>query len=442
MTAARMIQRTAATTGVVLSLSIAGAPAAHADIPGQGIITAPISAAGDLLSSAAGWGFDKVAEGIAKWVLGAVSFFVDGAVRFLQTSSRPQVDADWFAGPGSPFAAVRNIAGVLLLAFALLAVLQGLLHGDVGMMVRQVAGKVPVAIAGMVVTTAVVVKLLDLTDALSSAVLATTDEQALRFLSGFGVTVNGLTSGFAAVVLGLVAVIAGLILWVELLVRSSLVYLLVAISPLGFAAMVWPSARGFLRKTVELLVAVILSKFVICVALAIGVAALSGAGETAGTDGASAGLGTLLVGAVLLGLAAFSPFIVLKLVPAVEAAVVAHGVSRGPLRAAQTGAAGYSTVTRLAGGSSSPRPPGQAAGGASAAAPGAAGGGTGTAAGASAAGPAGVAAGAATAGIALASTAASRAKASAERAAERPRQAEQRSAPPRVSPRQDRRERP
>ena len=82
--------------------------------------------------------------------------------------------------------------------------------------------------------------------------------------------------------IGLVAVIAGLLLWVELLVRASLVYLLVAISPLGFAATLWPAARGFLRKTIEILLAVILSKFVICVALAIGVAALSGAGD-AGT---------------------------------------------------------------------------------------------------------------------------------------------------------------
>lgn len=444
MSASRIARRGGVVTCALLALSIAGAPTAHADIPGQGIITAPISAAGDLLSSAAGWGFDKVAAGIAKWVLGAVSFFVDGAVRFLQTSSRPQVDADWFAGPGSPFAAVRNIAGVLLLAFALLAVLQGLLHGDVAMMVRQVAGKLPAAIAGMVVTTAVVVKLLDLTDALSGAVLATTDQQALHFLSGFGVAVTGLTSGFAAVVLGLVAVVAALILWVELLVRSSLVYLLVAISPLGFAAMVWPSARGFLRKTIELLVAVILSKFVICVALAIGVAALSGAGETAGTDSASAGLGTLLVGAVLLGLAAFSPFIVLKLVPAVEAAVVAHGVSRGPLRAAQSGAASYSTVTRLAGGSSSSRPPGESAGAFSAAPASAGRAGAGSsAAGASAAGgPAGVAAGAATAGIALASVPARRGRASAEQSANRRSAGDAPGPPPRPAPRQDRRERP
>src|SRR5207253_4133965 len=118
-------------------------------------------------------------------------------------------------------------------------------------------------------------------DALSTAVLANSDGQAVRFLSGFGLATTAGTNGFAAVVLGLVAVVAALVLWVELLVRSALIYLLVAISPIGFAAAVCPSARGLLRRLAELLLAVVVSKFVICVALAVGVAALAGAGHAA-----------------------------------------------------------------------------------------------------------------------------------------------------------------
>jgi type IV secretion system protein TrbL len=407
-------------------LIVAAASPASADVPGTGIVQ-------DVLSGATGWAFDEIAEGIAKWVLGAVAFFVEGALHFLQNSARPQVEADWFAGPESPFAAVRNIAAVLLLAFAFLGILQGLLHGEIGLMVRQVAGKLPLAVIGMVVTVAAVGKLLDLTDALSAAVLATTDDQALHFLSGFGVAVTGATSGFAAVVLGLVAVIAALILWIELLVRASLVYLLVAISPLGFAAMLWPSARGVLRKTIELLVAVILSKFVIAVALSIGTAALAGAGEAAhGSGGAGAGLATLLVGSVVVGLAAFAPFIVLKLVPVAEGAMAAHGVSRGPVRAMQSGASTYNSVSRLAGGgaqrshasrasgssgtssASGPRQTATQAGSASKA---------GTAS-------AGVAAGVATAGIAAAAAATRRTGAAADRAADGgTRSREQRSKP-------------
>ena len=309
-----------------------------------------------------------MADGLAIWVLGAVEFFVNGALDFLRTSARPDVEAAWFAGAGSPYAAVRNIAAALLVGFVFLGLLQGLLQADPAGMVRRLAGNLPVAVAGMVVTTALVSRLLELTDVLSNAVLSSSDQQALHFLSGFGASATSMTSGFAAVLLGLVAVIAALLLWVELIVRSSLVYLLVAISPLGFAATLWPSARGFVRKIVEILLAVILSKFVIAIALAIGVAALAGAGS-AGTGeatpaAAGAGLGTLLVGAVVLGLAAFSPFLVLKLVPVAEGALLAQGVSRGPVRAAQTGVGTYSSVRMVGRLSGSGGPGGGGGGGA------------------------------------------------------------------------------
>jgi hypothetical protein len=323
-----------------------------------GTIPNPVSVVTDAIGGAAGWAFDKVAEGIAEWILSSVSFFVKGAVDFLTTSARPDVAGAWFAGAGSPYASVRDVAAVLLLAFVFIGLIQGLLAGDPIGMVRRIVGYLPLAVGGMVVTTAVVAKLLDLTDALSSSVLTNSGDQAVQFLSGFGSAVTQGSSGFAAVVLGLVAIVAGLLLWIELIVRAALVYLLVAITPLAFAATLWPAARGALRKTFELLVATILSKLVICIAVSVGVAALAGAG-TAGpgtgfADDASASLGTLLIGTAILGLAAFSPFVILKLAPVAEAALVAHGVSRGPARAAQTGmstAYSASMLRRVAGSS-------------------------------------------------------------------------------------------
>ena len=354
-TAVRRLTRRATTVAVLIAVGelVVAAPAS-ADIPNPvGIV---VDGVGGLLGGAAGFAFDQIAEGIAKWVLDAVGFFVGGVLEFLQSSARVDVEAAWFSGPGSPYFAVRNIAASLLVGFVFLGLLQGLLNGDAWGMVRRVAGGLPAAVLGMVVTTAVVSRLVELTDVLSDAVLANSDDQALRFLSGFGVAATGATQGFAAVVIGLVVVVAALLLWIELMIRASLVYLLVAISPLGFAAMLWPSARGFLKRTIEILLAVILSKLVICICLAIGVAALGGAGSAggAGTVASEAGssVGTLLSGAVLLGLAAFSPFIILKLVPVAEAALVAQGVSRGPFRTSQTALSTYSStrmVSRLSG---------------------------------------------------------------------------------------------
>lgn len=355
--------------GASLTLQTATATPAHAvGLPGAGLIT-------DAIGGVAGWSFDKMTSGVAGWVLSGVAYFANGVLNFLKTSARPQVDAAWFAGPGSPLATVRNLAVALIGGFLFLGFLQGLARGSSGAMVRRLVGDLPMAVLGMVATVTVVTKLLDLTDALSTAVLSQADGQALHFLSGLGVATMG-NHGFAVVVVGLVAILAALVLWVELMVRSALVYLLVAVSPLAFAAMVWPAARGVLRRTAQLLVAVILSKFVIAVALAVGVAALGGpsgtedaviaaapfgatnAGGTAiaPLDDPAAGLGTLLVGGVVLALAAFAPFIVLRLIPVAEAALAAQGVSRGPLRAAQSGVGTYyyaNSVTRL-GGSKTP----------------------------------------------------------------------------------------
>ncbi|MEZ5378258.1 MAG: hypothetical protein R2733_17270 [Acidimicrobiales bacterium] len=319
-----------------------------------------VESAGSITGGAAGWGFEQVAEGIARWVLGAVSFFVEGVVDFLLNSSSPNLTSAWFSGAGSPFATVRNIAGLMLLAFLFLGLIQGLMAGDVGGMVRRVAMDLPMAIIGMAATTIVVDRLLALTDALSATVLQSTDAQAVNYLAGFGVTVSGLSGGFAAVILGLMAIIAGFLVWIELMVRSVLVYVIVALSPLAFAATVWPSARGVLRRMVELLVAVIFSKLVIAIAISVGVAALSGATATPPdaplADDLAAGMGNLFVGTAVLGMAALSPFLLLKLIPMAEAALVAQGVSRAPIRGAQSTMSNVyhaQSIGRLAGGSSS-----------------------------------------------------------------------------------------
>jgi hypothetical protein len=96
------------------------------------------------------------------------------------------------------------------------------------------------------------------------------------------------------------------------------------------------------RHTIELLAALILAKPVIALALSVGVGALGGVGAT-GTrgdgiiDSGLAEFGTLVVGIITFGLAAFMPYLVYRLLPVVAAATVAAGVASGPLRAASTG---------------------------------------------------------------------------------------------------------
>jgi type IV secretion system protein TrbL len=226
-------------------------------------------------------------------------------------------------------------------------------------MTRRMALDLPLAVGGMVSTVAVTQLLIELTDALSDGILTAFGTDIRAFLDGVA-TVGTLTGGVATALvvflLGLLALLAGLVLFVELVIRSALIYLVVALCPLAFAALVWPATRGVLRKTLELLCALIVSKAVIALALAIGAAALGGAGtaptsapaiapptSTAGappseSDAATvtAAAGVLLAGLATFAVACFSPFVVMRLFPVAEAAVVAQGLRSGPLRSAQS----------------------------------------------------------------------------------------------------------
>ena len=143
--------------------------------------------------------------------------------------------------------------------------------------------------------------------------------------------------------------IAGIILVAELVVRAALIYIVVALAPLVFAAQLWPALRGIGRKLLELLVALILSKLVIAVALAVAAAAMVGTGSggevtalpppeiVAEDPGGSVtqAVGILLAAMAAFGVSAFSPMLVTELMPMTEAAVVAAGIKGAPVRAGQ-----------------------------------------------------------------------------------------------------------
>src|SRR5439155_13069372 len=112
-------------------------------------------------------------------------------------------------------------------------------------------------------------------------------------------------SPFLAFLIGMLTALAAIALWVELLMREAAVYIVVLMLPLAFAAMVWPARRVWATRTAEMLVALILSKFAVVAILALGAAALGQAG----------GAGGIMIGLVLVTLAAFSPWALLRLVP-------------------------------------------------------------------------------------------------------------------------------
>jgi hypothetical protein len=138
-------------------------------------------------------------------------------------------------------------------------------------------------------------------------------------------------SPFLAFFIGLFAVAAGFALWIELLLREAAVYVVVLMLPVAFAALAWPARRIWAIRAIELLVALILSKFAIVAVLSLGGAAISAAPSDHSVTGAMAGT-------VLVLLAAMSPWALLRLIPLSEIAAGAAGALRGELRAARPSA--------------------------------------------------------------------------------------------------------
>jgi asparagine N-glycosylation enzyme membrane subunit Stt3 len=267
---------------------------------------------------------------------------------------------------------------------------------------------------------------IDLADGISDYVWDQTRQDAENALGGLIEVMMALTSGslgFAAPLLGLFLIFAMLFMWIVLFIRESLIYLVIIYAvAFGFPAMLFPPLRDTSKKVLELLVALIIAKPVMVLAMSVGLSGLGGVGAT-GQPGDGVGdniakeLGTMIVGVVVFGLAAFMPYLTWKLMPVVAVAVVAQGVASSPMRgvtqAAQLQYYGSNAMKRMTGPSGSSRSgsAGDSAGGVgNGGAPG--GGPTGGSGPSGGAGPSGMAGGAAGGGAAAGGSTAGTAAAS------------------------------
>ena len=319
------------------------------------------------VGDAASEGFEAIIGGLTAWVIDAVVWVVGGVFNFFVDSTDPNVQADWFTTGDGPYATTTAIGATLLVGFTLVGITQGAIAGDVGGMLRRMALDLPLAVLGMVGLVTITQTLIRLTDALSGGVLDNFTDDVNDFttvITSLSALSGGTATAFVIFVLGLVTVIAGIIVVAELVVRAALIYIVVALAPLVFAAQLWPALRGVGRKLLEILVALILSKLVIAVALAVSAAAMVGSGSggevtalpppeiVAEDPGGSVtqAFGILLAAMAAFGVSAFSPLLITKLMPITEAAVVAAGIKGAPVRTAQQ-ALSVGSYARIARGS-------------------------------------------------------------------------------------------
>jgi hypothetical protein len=299
-----------------------------------GAVHDPTSVPGDV----AGAVFDKAAGlsvgAITNWVADGASWLMGQLAGVIDRTTTPKLEAEWFA---SHYRTMVALAGIIVLPLLLASILGAIVTQDAGRLIRTVFGHLPLAGIFAAAAVGLVSMGLAVTDGMTAWVSQGTGADAGAFLarsSSALASLGGQDKALFAVFLGAVVMALGaVVVWIELIARQAAVYVAVLFLPISIAGIVWPATAHWFKRLVHILVAVILSKFVIAAILA-----LAASGLAASPD--EAGFGAVLAGGALLSLAALSPLGLLRLVPVLEASVV------GSARGGGAGAAG----TALGGG--------------------------------------------------------------------------------------------
>ena len=310
------------------------------------------------ISSLAGDIFGQFISSMYHAVADAVDQVGQNLVQYMNAQSTVNFGGGWWTSGRTDtlMHVVVRMSEYVMVICVLFAVLQGIMRGTPGLAVKAVLIDVPLSVLGIVVIATAVQGLASVTDWATGQVLAGVPGNIGHFLVTGGGTATAAQStvGLTPLAFLLIFFIASVLVWIELVIRAAAIYLLVAMTPLALGARVWPAAAGIWRKLIEGIVALTLAKFVIGLAIGLGAAAVAGGGTTApGLDlGGQAGTAVagVMVGAALMLVAVFAPFVLLKLIPIGEAALVSSEVRRmGTSKATQTAMMGLS-VSRLAGG--------------------------------------------------------------------------------------------
>jgi hypothetical protein len=284
----------------------------------------PICQIGSIGGSVAVSGFESVLSGISQWVASGAEWLLGQIGDVLVSTTTIDVGATWFR---THYGQMTALAGVVILPLVLLSTIQAVLRQNPGQLVRTFLLQLPLALLLGVVAIQIVILALSATDAMSDAVAGGTGADVTNLLSGVtqglvAAAADPTIAGFVLLLIALLIAVAAFVLWLELLIRAAAVYVAVLFLPLALATLVWPAVSHWCRRLVETLAALILSKFVIVATLSLAAGAV--ASGTAGAGAHGSDFSAVLAGGALLVIAVFTPFAILRLIPAVEAGAVGH----------------------------------------------------------------------------------------------------------------------
>jgi len=280
----------------------------------------------------------------ARWVAVGALATIDMQWEAITNTTTPSLGSD-----SSVFRTSMLTAQALALPLLVGAGLYSLVKRDAQIAIKSAVFYLPLSVIGMIVMGFILQLAIEVTDTLSLNYVSDTKFGVLEWLLGLEdqiVAGVGVTAPVLLVIFSLVLMAASLLLWLIMLVRSAVIMVVFVFMPLAFAAMIFPSTRGWIKRLIEVELSFILAKPVIMAVLALGASTLNEA-ENA--------MVAMMQASALFFLASFAPFALMKLLPIVSDQAVAaiEGPALAPRRTVGNalGAAGVMQATRFLAGS-------------------------------------------------------------------------------------------
>jgi type IV secretion system protein TrbL len=210
-------------------------------------------------------------------------------------------------------AATGVIAVVLTTILFLVQVIWSALRREPGGLGRAVRG-LGVAFIGSAFAIACTQILLSLVDGLSAGVVQMAMGTNLEGLGQKLIAVQAIATINPAgqLLLALVVIAAVVMVWVALMTRKLLIVVSAVFAPVAFSGATADITKGWVRKWVEMVAALASSKLILVVVFMVGVSVLDGSGATAA--GAGQAVTQTVIGALILLLGAFAPWLAIKMV--------------------------------------------------------------------------------------------------------------------------------
>jgi len=256
---------------------------------------------GCTVGNVAGEAAQSTWDSFTQWVGQGLTDLASTVLATFSESTTPDFGVDWF----TEYLDTLVLVSLPVLAlFFVLQIITGVVRREVGYLGRALVGVV-IGAAGVPIALALVDAMSSFVDAASAAIIRQHSPDGFqRMFEVSSLLAAGSAGGFVLVAMFL-AIFAMFALYLVLLLRKVALIAIVVFAPLALVGWTWQATRSWLRRWVEVTVALLFSKFAMAVVFSLGLSAMGGAGAD---QGPAATIGDLLAGVVLFGIAAFAPW--------------------------------------------------------------------------------------------------------------------------------------